>query len=345
MIVVIIAGGSGTRLWPLSTPDYPKHLLSLTNEKSLLQNTLARVRRLTTDDKILVIPDASHEHHVREQLKEHKDITILAEPGRRGTAHCLLYGLLELQKQGVDPDEPVAILWADHLIRDESGFVSTFKRASRVSKKYKKVVFIGAEPVYASTGFGYMEHGDALEDDANVFELLKFHEKPDHKTAEKYYASGRFFWNMGYIVSSLNTFQEAATSYAPEFWKTFEMLASAKSATDAYLSLDNVAVDYAFSEKIQGALVIPGGFDWVDVGSFGDLHGISSQDVDGNHVRGDLVELEGVTNSYIRNDQETPIAVIGLDNVVVVNSPNGILVTNKNFAQRVGDVSKKFKTK
>ncbi len=340
MIAVIIAGGSGTRLWPLSTPEYPKHLLSLTNEKSLLQNTLARVSQLTTEDKILIVPESSHLRHVEEQLKEHKDVTITAEPSRRGTAHCLLFALLELEKKNVDPEEPVAILWADHLIRDESGFVSTFQRASKIAEKYKKVVFVGAEPVYPSTGFGYMEHNGVQQD--NVYELISFHEKPDKEKAKEYYSSGKYFWNMGYLVMSINTFKKQAQEFAPELWSTFLALRNAPSAEELYMTLKNIPLEYEFSEKLKGALVIPGSFDWVDIGSFGDLHSISSQDEKGNHVRGALVELEGVTNSYVRNDEEKPVAVIGLDNVVVINSPNGILVTNKNFAQKVGDVSKRL---
>lgn len=344
MIAVIIAGGSGTRLWPLSTPDYPKHLLQLTNEKSLLQNTLARVRKLTDDSKIWIGTEATHDHHVRNQLTDFPNEHLLIEPARRGTANCVLFVLRELKKAGVANDEPIAILWADHLIRDEQGFTTAFKRAASIAKKYKKVVFIGAEPLYPSTGFGYMEHGPIYDNEPQTFELLKYHEKPNQETAKKYLASGKYFWNMGYMVATMETIEREARAQAPQFWKVYEQLEAVKNEDldKTYRSLDSEALDYAFSERLSGALVISGSFDWVDVGSFGDLHGISDQDKDGNHVRGKLVEIDGVSNSYVRNDTDLPVAVIGVDNIVVVNTPNGILVTNKNFAQKVGDVSKRF---
>jgi len=342
MIVVIIAGGSGTRLWPLSTPEYPKHLLRLANEDSLIQNTLTRARKLTEDDKIFVITDSSHEHHVVEQLHDFKRDHILSEPARRGTASCVLYAMQQVKSLNLDEKEPVVFLWADHLIRDHKGFVTSFKWAARLAKKYDKVVFIGAEPTYPSTGFGYMEHGDKFDNEESVYELAKFHEKPDGPTARKYYTSGRFFWNMGYLVTSLSSFEKVIAEYSPTYFQAYQNLCAATDIKKAYLDLENIAVDYVFSEKIKGALVIPGSFDWVDIGSFKDLHEISPQDDNGNHTKGVNVELENTTNSYVQNDLEVPVAVIGLDNVVVVNTPHGILVTNKNYAQKVGDVAKRL---
>ena len=342
MISVIIAGGSGTRLWPLSTPNYPKHLLQLTDSNSLLQNTLKRVRGVTSDDKILIMPEASHSHHVEAQLPDFPKENLLVEPARRGTASCVLLALQHLKKTGVDPDEPIAILWADHLIRDERGFATTFKRAAKLACKHKKVVFIGAEPTYASTGFGYMEHGPAFDDEPQTYELLSFHEKPTRQKAEQYYSSGNFFWNMGYIVATLNTFEKVSESQAPDFWKAYQKLLAAKDVYAAYLKLENVALDYALSEKLKHALVIPGSFDWADIGSFADLHSMSLQNESGNHLRGERIEVDGVSNSYIRNDGDKPVAVIGLDNVIVVQSPHGILVANKNFSQKVGDIARKL---
>ncbi len=342
MISVIIAGGSGTRLWPLSTPDYPKHLLSLTNNRSLLQNTVDRIRKLTTDEKIFIIPEASHSHHVEEQLPDFPKDHLLIEPGRRGTASCVLLAMQHIKKLGLPADEPIAILWADHLIRDENGFNNTFQHASELAKKHSKVVFIGAEPSYPSTGFGYMEHGSRFEGEADTYELVKFHEKPDHITAEKYFSSGRFFWNMGYLVTTLDTFEKAVEKDSPDYWKAYQKLLAAEDPNKAYMELESIAVDYAFSEKVKGALVIPGSFDWTDIGSFGDLHNISVQDAHGNFVKGEQVAMEGVSNSYVHNHNDVPIAVIGLDNVVVIHTEHGILVTNKNFAQQVGEVSKRF---
>ena len=345
MIVFVIAGGSGTRLWPLSTHEFPKHLLKLTNENSLLQNTIQRVEAVTSKDKIFVISDDSHVKHVREQLSHLEDDHILAEPGRRGTASCIAWALSVVEKKGFSEDEPIFFLWADHLIRSSEGFAATAYKAGELAESQSKIVFIGVEPSYPSTGLGYIKKEKQLDDWYDVYHFGTFVEKPDHKTAQKYFESGNYLWNTGYLVGNLSTFKRHFNDEAPDMSDRFNVLSNAKNIKDAYLSLKSMAVEYVFSEKIKEALVVPGNFDWMDIGSFNDLHDVSVQDDSGNHIHGSSVELESTTNSYIRNETDVPVAVIGLDNVVVVNTANGVLVTNKNYSQKVGDVAKRLQSK
>jgi len=343
VIIVIIAGGSGTRLWPLSTPDYPKHLLKLTdNEYSLLQNTFNRVKKITSLDKIFIIPEVSHVKHIYEQLKEVGRENVLVEPGRRGTASCVAYALAEIKKRRFG-DEPILFLWADHLIRDTDGFVATAFRAGEIASAERKLVFIGVEPTYASTGFGYMERKGKIEGWPDAFELVRFKEKPDHKTAGQYFRSGKFLWNTGYLVGSLTTFERVMEQKAKGLWLSYQALLNAKDLKEAYLGLKPEQIDYALSEHVTDGIVLPGRFDWVDIGSFRDLHGISSQDTVGNHILGKQIAVENTSNSYVRNEIDKPVAVIGLDNVVVINTAHGLLVVNKNYAQKVGEISKQFK--
>jgi len=344
MIIVIIAGGSGTRLWPLSTPDFPKHLLKLTNEHSLLQNTFNRAKQITSLDKIFIIPEISHASHVYEQLGELNKKNVLVEPGRRGTASCVVYALSEINKRNLD-NEPILFLWADHLIRDTDGFVATALRAGEIASSEGKLVFIGVEPTYAATGFGYMERNGKVQSWQDAYELTSFKEKPDHKTAGQYFRSGKHLWNTGYLVGDLATFERVIKQKAKKLWRNYQALLATKDIQKTYLKFKPEQIDYAISERVNDGIVIPGNFDWVDVGSFRDLHGISLQDDLGNHIIGGQTVAENTSNSYIRNETDKPIAVIGLDNVVVVNTPNGILVVNKNYAQKVGDVSKRFEQK
>lgn len=341
MIVVIIAGGSGTRLWPLSTPTYPKHLLSIINERSLLQNTFDRVGQITATDKIFIIPEESHAEHVYKQIPEVPAKNILVEPGRRGTASCIAWALSEIAKSDLN-DEPILFLWADSLIRDSNGFVASALKAGEVAAKHKTIVFIGAEPSYPSTGMGYMHKGDLALGWRDVYELRGFKEKPDIKTARHYLSSGEYLWNMGYLVGTLSTFESYFEKYAPDMKDRYDRLKNSIDIKKTYLSFESIAIDYAFSELIKGAYVIPGTFDWMDVGSFQDLHAVSDKDSDGNYVLGERVVAESTTNSYINQQSELPLIVVGLDNVVVVNTNHGILVANKNYSQKVGDIFKKL---
>ncbi len=343
MISVIIAGGSGTRLWPLSTPDYPKHLLKINGQnKSLLQNTYERVKEISST--VYVITDKSHAHHIKDQLPDLPDDNFIMEPARRGTANCIVAGLVVISQQTANHDEPIAFLPADHYIRDVKGFAYTFARAETVSQKEGRIVLIGVEPNYAATGFGYIQKGEKYEKSL-VFNVHSFKEKPDFKTAQKYLKSGNYVWNSGSFVGSVNTFLEKIKNYAPDLFENYQKLTAAKNQDDylkTYLTFESDSIDYALIERVKDLLVIPAAFDWMDLGSFPDLHKAVDIDEQGNHYHGEQIEVENVTNSFIQNYEDRPLAVIGLDGVVVVNSPNGILVARKDLAQKVGDVSKRF---
>jgi len=342
MIVVIIAGGSGTRLWPLSTPDYPKHLLKIDGDDlSLLQHTYERAKHLA--DQIYVVSEAGHIEHVKEQLKDLADDHFIVEPARRGTASCIVAALVYIGQRH-DPDEAIASIAADHYIRDTDGFTRSFKIANKVSDSEKRIVLVGVEPDYPATGFGYIQKGDLLNEELSVYNVHSFKEKPEFDVAKAYIASGNYLWNCSYFVGSVNTFKSSMKAHAPELYGNYQKLdaASPEDYEKVYLSFESVAIDYALMEKVPDLLVVPASFDWMDLGSFGDLHKAIGGDQQGNHIHG-RAEVEEVTNSYVNNQEDKPIAVIGLDNVVVINSPNGILIARQDLAQKVGELSKRFK--
>ncbi len=344
MIVVIIAGGSGTRLWPLSTPSYPKQLLKVDgHDRSLLQQTYDRAKQLT--DQIYIVSEVGHVNHVKEQLAELPEDAFITEPGRRGTANCIVAALEHIGRHQ-DADEPIAFVSADHYIRDITGFVHSFNLANEVAKSEGRIVLVGVEPDYPATGFGYIEKGKLLDKDRLVFNVRSFKEKPTYLVANSYLDSGKFLWNCGYFVGSVSTFKSKMKQYAPGLCDNYTRLEQADTPNydDTYLSFESVSIDYALIEKVEDLLVVPAAFDWMDLGSFADMHKAVTNDERGNHVHGAKVETEEVENSFIQNHEDKPLAVIGLDNVVVVNTPHGILVARKDLSQKVGDISKKFNT-
>jgi mannose-1-phosphate guanylyltransferase len=338
MITVIIAGGSGTRLWPLSTPEYPKHLLKINGDnKSLLQNTYERAQRIS--DATYVITEVSHAHHIKEQLPELTDENFVIEPARRGTASCIVAALAHINGKH-DPDEPIVVLSADHFIRDADGFAHSFRVACEASSDTGRVVLVGVEPDHPATGFGYIQKDGVFDEELFVYNVHSFKEKPAHDVAQDYVRSGNYLWNCGYFVGSLNTFKSNMKAHAPQLLENYQKLAATKTPEEyeqTYLAFENDAIDYALIEKVSNLLVVPAAFDWMDLGSFSDIHKAVESDEQGNSVHGKQVALVDVENSLIQNYEDKPVAVIGLDNVAIINTPQGIVVTRKDISQKVKD--------
>lgn len=345
MITVIIAGGSGTRLWPLSTASNPKQLLTLTNERSMVQNTYDRAVKLS--DEIYVVPDISHAEALKAQLPELDDDHFVVEPGRRGTANCIVAGLVHVAKRH-GHDEPIAFIHADHHIRDTEGFVRSFKTAADVSSERGEIALIGIEPTYSATSLGYIERGAAIPEDEAVSTVASFKEKPDFATAKQYMASGRYLWNCGYFVGSVNTFVKAMTEYAPDLLENYNALlmiddAQSEAYKQTYLGFENEVIDTALIEKSKSLVVVPARFDWMDVGNFKDLHEANQSDEAGNFFQGENIHDIEVENTYVRNEEPGKhVAVIGLDNIVVVNTKDGLLVARKDLSPRVGEIAKQI---
>ena len=344
MIIVIIAGGSGSRLWPLSTDIYPKQLLKLTNELSMVQNTYERAKLISDD--IYVIPDGSHIAHIKKQLPDLSDEQFIVEPTRRGTANCVVESLAYIQqKHGTS--EPIAFIHADHHIRDIKGFVRTFQSAAEISAAMNKIVLIGIEPTSPATGFGYIEKGHEEGAFKGSYSVDSFKEKPDFTTAKKYLKAGNYLWNCGYFVGSIKTFLSEMKANAPQLYDNYLSLNRLKDIYSDeykkfYVSLKTEVIDIALIEKSKNLLVLPAVFDWMDVGSFKDLHEANESDEHGNHTKGNNIHSLENENAYIRNETKKPLVVIGLDNVVVVNTDDGTLVARKDLSHKVGEISKKI---
>lgn len=344
MITVIIAGGSGTRLWPLSTGEYPKHLLNLTGDRTLLQSAYDRAKRV--GETVYVVTEASHAHHVKEQLPDLQDDYFLIEPGRRGTGNCIVLAL-DIIARRHDADEPIAFVHSDHNIRDIEGYARSLQLAAKASTETNKVTLIGIEPTFAATGFGYIERDGQLGE-TGAYNIESFKEKPDYKTAVSYVSAGKYLWNCGYFVGSVNTFLSEIRAVAPDLTASFDTLSAipeplGEAYNAAYLGLEDLVIDYALAERSSNLAVVPASFDWMDIGSFKDLHEANQSDENANFFKGKAVYDIELENTYIQNDEDKPVVVIGLDNIVVVNTPNGVLVARKDLSQKVKDAVQRIK--
>ncbi len=221
MITVIIAGGSGTRLWPLSTGDYPKHLLKLTSDRTMLQQAYDRASRI--GDIIYVVTEMGHAHHVKEQLPELSEDHFLIEPGRKGTGNCIVFALDVISRLH-DHDEAIGFVSSDHHIRDIDGYVQSMLTAGEASNAAKKVTVIGIEPTFPSTGFGYIERDGEIGEAQDAYTVLSFKEKPDFETAKEYVHSGKYLWNCGYFIGSVNTFLDEMHRVSPELIANYDAL-------------------------------------------------------------------------------------------------------------------------
>ena len=339
MTIVIIAGGQGTRLWPLSRPEQPKHLLSLINEDSLLQNTISRVESLTKS--IYIVPEASHAEDVKRQLPKYRN-NIITEPTRKGTAHCIIFALKEL-KNKISPDEVIVFLHADHHIGDIDSFKETVEATVKASKEMSKITLIGVAPDYPATGFGYIKTGKEVmnENGLPVMRVEKFVEKPDEKTARSYFKSKQYLWNLGLFAGSINTFEKEIKKSNKDLWKRYNQLFE-KGALNNYMEFPNEPIDTALIEKVKDLIVVPGHFDWADVGSFKDLYEIL-RNGDSNVHRGEVYDIDSKESLVIADKK--PIITIGLDNLIVIDTPEGILVCPKDKCQLVKDGVEKLKSK
>jgi mannose-1-phosphate guanylyltransferase len=346
MIIVIFCGGSGTRLWPLSTHTSPKQLINIVDDASSLQMAYERARTIT--DEVYVLPESRLIDAVKSQLPDMDETYIINEPGLRGTANCLLAAVDRISRTG-NATEPIAFVHADHFIRDTIGFKRSLEVAAEVSTSTGRLTLIGIEPTYAATGFGYIKKSQAISGVSNAYDVAAFKEKPDHETASQFLASGEYLWNCGYFVASVDTFIRVMNDSAPELYQNFMRL-QAVSEIDSgaysrtYLELENDAIDYALIEKTDDLVVVPANFDWADIGSFNDAHAVSRLDDQNNYLKGDVF-ITDVDNAYVRNETQVPVAVIGLNNVVVVNTPDGILVARKDVSSKVGDIAKKIQAR
>jgi mannose-1-phosphate guanylyltransferase / mannose-6-phosphate isomerase len=336
IIPVIMSGGSGTRLWPLSTPKAPKQFHALGTQNTMIQETALRLSGDVFLEPI-VICGASHEALAREQLgaSGHKPQAIILEPMARNTA--AVAATAAIAGLSLDPEALLLMVPADHVITKPDVFRATVIAAAQTARS--RIVTFGIRPTAPETGYGYIHRGEALSD--GIYDISRFLEKPNLETAEAYLADGGYDWNAGIFLFSPQVMIEELTLYAPDVLKASEEAFALARVEDTSHHLDesafgrspSISVDYAIMEKTKRAAVAPCDIGWADVGGFSELWRLGIKDESGNHIYGKAVLIDA-NNCLVRGDG-APVAVVGLDNIMVISTPAGILVAPLARAQDV----------
>ncbi len=337
---IILAGGSGSRLWPLSRDEYPKQLLSFDENESLLQKTFKRLKAFSKPSDIVTITNIKHYQNIRLQLnKIDKDNIVLGEPLGKNTAPAIA-SALEYFKQTGTTDDIVLIVPSDHLIKNIDGFNKTVEKG-KVLAEQGYIVTFGIKPSYPETGYGYIKINGKLSDG---YKVEKFVEKPDSETAKKYLESGEYYWNGGIFMGKISTFLSEIQKYASDIYKRLPELDFSNDLVIKYLAYDkmpSISIDYAVMEKSDKIALVELLSDWNDLGSWQSLYNVKEKDSNGNVLTGKVV-VDKVKNSFIYSQKEI-VAVSGLEDIILVETEDAIMACKKTESQNVKRLYEKLK--
>lgn len=344
ILPVIMAGGSGSRLWPLSRTLYPKQFLSLISNLTMLQDTVMRLRDIEHQSPLFICNEA-HRFIVAEQLRQKniKHSGIILEPVGRNTAPAIALAALQAIQNGDDPI--LLVLAADHAIQNEDAFTAAVSSAIAHASKGKLVTF-GIVPDRPETGYGYIRRGSPVE---SAFTVSSFVEKPDAASAQNYLDTGEYYWNSGMFMFKASRYLKELECHSPEIYQACSKSIEGINKDLDFIRLDSNAfhicpddsIDYAVMEKTSDAVVVPMDASWSDVGSWSALWDIAEKDKNGNAIRGDVL-TEKTNSSYIYS-QNKLVATVGIDNLIVVETKDAVLVASKDSVQDVKAIVEKLK--
>ena len=346
---ILMAGGVGSRFWPVSTQDFPKQFHDMLGTgETLIQKTFNRLATLIPKENIFILTNESYNDLVFQQLPDVTKRQVVLEPAMRNTAPCILYASLKIQKENKDAIMIVAP--SDHWIEDERAFANNVQQAFNFCENNNALMTLGITPTFPNTGYGYIEYNKAS--DSNIKPVAQFREKPDYDTAKSFISQGNFLWNAGIFMWSVKSVIEAFKNNQPDLFNLFEKGITTYNTDfednfikDNYGKAENISVDYAIMEKSKNVYVIPATFDWNDLGTWGSLYDKLEKDDNANAVVNARTITEDATGNMIRTKADKVVVVDGLQDYIIVDKDEVLLIFPKAKEQDIKKVLQNVKNK
>ncbi len=344
---ILMAGGVGSRFWPVSTSDFPKQFHDMLGTgETLIQKTFNRLAQLIPEENIFILTNARYNDLVFEQLPNVTKRQVVLEPAMRNTAPCILYASMKIMKE--NENAVMIVAPSDHWIEDESAFTANVKTAFDYCESHNALMTLGITPTFANTGYGYIEYDKSSKD--TIKPVAQFREKPDYETAKAFIKQGNFLWNAGIFMWSVKSVIEAFKNNQPELYKLFESGYNTYNTDfeddfieDNYAKAENISVDYAIMEKSKNVYVIPATFDWNDLGTWGSLYDKLDKDEDKNAVVNSKILLDDASGNMIRTKPGKVVVAEGLKDYIVVDKDEVLLIFPKSKEQDIKKVLQKVK--
>lgn len=340
LYALLMAGGSGTRFWPESRAKRPKQLLNIVDDSTMIQATVRRIASLIPYERIMVVCGLPHRQEISRQLPSIPEQMIVAEPKALNTAPCIALAACKLLRR--DPEAIMAVLPSDHTIGNVARFLDLLRTAHTLAARGEALITFGIVPDRAETGYGYIECGELIEeaDSQPVYRVNRFIEKPDLRRAMDYLERGNYLWNSGMFVWKASAIMEAFKTHLPRIAGAAEKILIApdeyheeEAVREAYEAMESVSIDYGILEKAENVVVIPADIQWNDVGSWNALEKMWENDPDGNAFKGKLLSLQ--SRDCIVSSQHKLTALVGVEDLIVVDTPDALMVCRKDRAQDV----------
>jgi len=338
-----MAGGAGTRFWPVSRVSYPKQFIDILGlGKTLLQQTFDRFAKICPKENIFIVTSAEYKNLTLEQLPQISEDQVLLEPARRNTAPCIAYANFRIQK--INPDAKIIVAPSDHLILNEEKFIQIIQEGLDYISNTNSLLTLGIQPSRPDTGYGYIQTNreEIQGDNPNLLKVKTFTEKPNLELARFFVQSGEFFWNSGIFLWSLAAIQEAFEQYLPDIYSSFSEKAHLFATSDESMAIEeiypacvNISIDYGIMEKAPNVHVLVSEFGWSDLGTWTSLFEHMPKTENNNAVSGGDVMLYQTNDSIIKVPQNKLVVVQGLDDFVVVDTPDALLICRKSEEQQI----------